>query len=99
HTLRPTSRTGRVAHRGRRVLVAQLDKRLRLAARDKGIEIERAVRNGAVVADDDDVLEWRSAREPLERQPEGLVDDDGAVSGVRRDVRQLVGVQPDVEGV
>ena len=46
---------------------------------------------------DDDMLKPRAVTELLEHRQERTVDDHHLVAGVRDDVRQLVGVQADIE--
>ena len=65
---------------------------------DQCLELERAVGRGPV-ADRDHVLEAAPADELLCERPQRLVDDQHPVAGVGRDVRVVVGVQAEVEGV
>ena len=60
--------------------------------------VDRAVRRVAG-ADRDDVLEAHAVDELRGERPEHLVDDEHAVARVRRDVRVVVGVQAEVQGV
>ena len=60
-----------------------------------------AVGDGAaVVANDQDLAQRRDApADLLEQLPQGAIHDDRGVAGVGRDVGDIVGVEPQVEGV
>ena len=51
------------------------------------------------VLDDEDVLDRRLVLELVEQRQQHLVDDDDLVAGVRRDVREVGRMQPEVERV
>ena len=90
-----------VAHRRRRVLVEHRPVVAQgRALRDHVLEVERARgQRAAGVADHDDMLDGRRGAELLEEGPEHVVDDDRAITGVRRDVTEIFGTQADVERV
>ena len=62
------------------------------------LEVDRAVRRRAG-ADRDDMLEADTVVEGLDERPERLVRDQDPVAGVGSDVGEVVGVEPQVQGV
>ena len=89
--LRHARRAARVAHGRGRVLVE-----LRVVP---VVRIGRCEQVLVVVLDDDDVLDRRLVLELLEQRQQRAVDDDRLVAGVRRDVREVGGVEAEVERV
>jgi hypothetical protein len=102
---------GGVAHRRGVVLVHVLGpvEALRLAADELGVvvhplDVRHALQRrpgvGVDRAVDDDLADRSQVGEQLrERRGEGVVDDDHLAAAVGGDVDQLLGEQPDVEGV
>ena len=89
--LRHPGRAARVTH-GRRLVLVELGvaPRVRIGAREQLL---------VAVLDDDHVLDLRAVDEQVEQRLEAPVDDHGAVAGMRRDVREIVRVQSQVERV
>ena len=73
----------------------------RLGARRRAATRSRACPAGALAAvgHDDDVADSRPASKLLEQRQQRRVHDHDAVLGVRGDVPQLVGMEPQVERV
>ena len=89
----------RVTHRRRRALVdVPVGERLGVGRRDQILVLDRAGRRLAG-ADRDHVLEPDAILERLDERPQRLVGDQDAIAGMRRDVREVVGVEPQVERV
>ena len=98
-SLRAAGRAARVAHgRGGSLREVAVRERGLVGVREQLLVFDRAVRSRAVT-DRDDVLEVAAAHELLRERPQHLVDDEHAVAAVRRDVRVVVGVQAQVQGV
>ena len=89
----------RVAHRRRRALVdVPVGERLGVGRREQLLVLDRAGRRLAG-ADRDHVLEADAVLERLDERPQRLVGDQDAIAGMRRDVGEVVGVEPQVERV
>ena len=91
HALRQPGRPARVAHRRGLVLV-----QLRVLPR---IGVDSRQQLLVAVLDDQDVFDVRALSELVEQRDEAAVDDDRAIVRMRRDVREVVRVQPQVERV
>ena len=92
-------RAARVTHRRRRALVdVPVGECLRVGGRDQILVLDRAGRRLAGT-DRDHVLEPDPVAERLHERPQRLVGDQDAIAGMRRDVGEVVGVEPQVERV
>ena len=100
HALGLAGGARRVTH-PRRLPLVNLGEVVRgIGEREHVLVIARARRQRrAGGPDDDHVLDGRALPELEEQGQQRLVHDAGAVAGVRRDVRQVVGVQAEVERV
>ena len=99
NALRPPGGAARVTHRGRGPLRdVAIGERGLVGVRDEVLVVDRSLGRLAV-ADRDDVLEIAPADERLRERPEHLVDDEHTVAAVRRDVRVVVGMEAEVQGV
>ena len=101
HALRIAGRAARVAHRHSRALVEIGVGEAGLLGAKQRVVVERGPeRRGVAGALDDDVLHGRELVTDLGEQGDhGGIDDDHPVFGMVDHVGQLVGEQPDVQGV
>ena len=98
-TLGPAGGAARVAHRRGRALVDVAVGEGALVGRgEQLLEVDRAV-GGLAGTDGDHVLEAAPLDELRRERPQHLVGDEHAVARMGRDVRVVVGVQPEVERV
>ena len=89
----------RVAHgRGSPFVGLRVRPVVRALGGEKLLEVDRAVGRRAFT-DRDDVLEADSVLERLDERPEHLVGDQDSIASVSRDVGQVVGMKPQVQGV
>ena len=89
----------RVAHRrGCSLVDLAVREVARLGAREQILVLDCALR-GRPVPDRDHVLEADALAEVLDERPEHLVRDEHPVTGMRRDVREVVGMEAEVERV
>ena len=98
-SFRKSRRTAREAHRGRRALVDLALRKIRgLRAREQVLVLDRPL-GCRPLSDRDEMLEPAAPDEALAQWPEHLVRDQHPVARVRRDVREVVRVEAEVERV